>query len=193
MTKITLTNYIENIVAEYKMETTCDYFKQFCKAFTRRLKKKNLWETDSFDENGKKLFDINELDKIKVALHDYLNDNIEEFVYIRDQNEFYNIYNQVKDKEKNFRESESRMYAIVERNVTPSMEKDLMLKAIYNMFFEDIDKEQWSKDNNVVEDYRRDVRRAKEYHHEHREMNDEEKAAYERKQNPVESYCKRKR
>ena len=67
-----------------------------------------------------------------------------------------------------------------------------MTKAIYSMFFHDIDRDQWNKDLQTLNKFEREKHRAEFYEQEIRSMTKEESDAKFRIQNPVYAYCKQK-
>lgn len=68
-----------------------------------------------------------------------------------------------------------------------------MMKAIYSMFFHDIDRDQWNKDLQTLNKLEREKHRAEFYEQEFRDMTVEESSAKFRIQNPVYNYCKRRK
>ena len=68
-----------------------------------------------------------------------------------------------------------------------------MMKAIYSMFFHDIDRDQWNKDLQTLNKLEREKHRAEFYEQEFRDMTVEKSSAKFRIQNPVYNYCKRRK
>lgn len=103
------------------------------------------------------------------------------------------MYEEAKSQEEAFKEMEKLNLKYEVRCATAEMEKDLMLKAIYNMFYHDIDRDQWNKDLETLNKLERERYRAQFYNQEFRDMTEEERSAKFRIQNPVYNYCMRKR
>ena len=193
MTKITLTEYIVDIAQDHNIETTSNHFKRLRRAFTKQLQESGLWTSAESNDVGAKVFNVEDLDSIYCVIEDKVLDIINDYIHECDTNEFWKMYNDAKRKEEEFKEMENlhRKYEV--RYATDEMKNNLMLKAIYSVFFHDIDSDQWNQDLQIMNEYDREERRASFYKQEFREMTEEEIEAYNRMNNPVRGYCLRKR
>ena len=193
MTKITLTQYIKDIAQDHNIETTSNHFKRFRRAFTKQLQRNDVWQHAHFDENNAKSFDVEDLDKVYCEIEDKVQDIIKDYIHECDTKEFWEMYKEAKSREEDLKEMEKYRRKYEVRYATDEMEKDLMLKAIYSMFFHDIDREQWNKDLETLNKLERERYRAEFYEQEFRDMTVEESSAKFRIQNPVYNYCKRRK
>lgn len=183
----------ENIIKEHNIATSSNHFKRLRRAFTKKLQRDDVWKHAHFDENNAKTFEVADLDNARTEIEDHIEDIIKDYIHECDTKEFWAMYEEAKRKEDAFKEMEKINRKFEVHSATDEMEKDLMLKAIYSMFFHEIDRDQWNKDLQTLNKLERERYRAQFYNQEFRDMTDEERSAKFRIQNPVYNYCKRKR
>lgn len=196
MTKIKLTTYVKDIVKEYGIPDTRT--RNIRTMFVKHLQKANLWDDadQANDITKTKIFDTKDLETIKQRLHTYLQENNKEAIektkirreQIAQKKETERLRKNMVEDVMSYRDRmrEERC------KITDEMKRDIMLEALYNMYFEDIDVEQWYSDRvtmdkfymyNLKADYKGQPRRNK---------NRPERAASKRLENRALSYCKKK-
>lgn len=196
MTKIKLTTYVEDVVKEYNAPDTRT--RNIRTMFVKQLQKANLWDNadQANDIRKSKIFDPKDLDTIKQRLHNYLQENsVESIEKAKVRKEQTAQKKEIERLRKNMVEDvmsyRDRMRE--ERcKITDEMKRDIMLEALYSMFFEDVDVEQWYSDNVTLDKFYCYNLRADYKGQPRREKNRPERAASKRLENRAQSYCKKK-
>lgn len=80
MNKLKLMTYVEDVMKEYDIPDTLKNKKRIRAMFEKRLKKEGLWDSAELVKSSNrrshaKVFVIEELERIKLELHDYLKAN----------------------------------------------------------------------------------------------------------------------
>jgi hypothetical protein len=185
--KIALSTYVEDIMDIFEIPNKHSNFARIRKKFQRELDKMGVWEkaeTKRIGRSKTKLFSENDLFLARLSITDYLlkNGNIDEERYKAYKDDFHNPDNfstvrmQEKEEEKEF----LRTCGIHE--VTHQEKINLMIEAIYKVFYEDINIELWNSDKATGSLANFDDPTSIEGF-----------KIMERLNNPVESYCKRKK
>lgn len=185
--KIALSTYVEDTMDIFEIPNNKSNFARIRKKFQRELDKMGVWqkaETKRIGRSKTKLFSENDLLSARLSITNYLlkNGNIDEERYKSYKDDFKNPDNfspaimEKKKEEKEFLE----MCGIYE--VTHQQKINLMIEAIYKVFYEDIDIELWNSDKATGSLANFDDPQGIEGF-----------KVIERLNNPVESYCKRKK
>ena len=197
MTKITLTTYVKDVVKEYGISDTRTDFNRIRNKFMRQLQKADLWDnTDQANDITKtRSFDPKDLDTIKQRLHTYLQENNKEAIektkirreQIAQKKETERLRKNMVEDVMSYRDRmrEERC------KITGEMKRDIMLEALYNMYFEDVDVEQWYSDRVTMDKFYMDNIRAEHKGQPRRDKNRPERAASKRLENRAQSYCKK--
>ena len=202
MTKMQLTPYVKDVVKEYGISDTRTDFNRIRNKFMRELQKIDLWDNaDQADDVSRtKSFNLKDLDTIKQRLHNYLQENDKEAIE-RAETKRKKEYAAARDKlrqEQNERQQKFDVIRYQQRmreercKITGEMERDIMLEALYNMYFEDVDVEQWYSDRVTMDKFYMDNLRAEHKDQPRRDKNRPERAASKRLENRAQSYCKKK-
>lgn len=181
--KISLSTYVEYIMEEFGIPKNKANFVKVRKKFQRELDKKGLWEKAETKLDGRtktKIFSENDLFYARLSIRDYLlkNGNIDKAKYYAylDSIDDYLESRFEEPKEESREEKENRV------KVTHQEILDLKIDAIFKIFYDDIDIEQWNSDKIYVD-----------------EIDDMDAQciecfnARERLANPLKYYCKRKK
>lgn len=186
MRKKTITEFTYQLIELYEIENTEKNFKSIRKQIERELKNKEYWNSAKeikIGRNISKVFDDNILELIQFNIEPYLlkksSINTEELALYRNQVEEYIDYSRNNyDKIQNIEEE-------INNNPNFGMSENeqlkLMIKALFNLYFEPIDLEQYKKDNTLIqtsEDFD--------------QLNIECFNAYKRLSNPLNSYIKKR-
>lgn len=186
--KISLSTYVEYIMEEFGIPKNKANFVKVRKKFQRELDKKGLWEKAETKLDGRtktKIFSENDLFYARLSIRDYLlkNGNIDKAKYYAylDSIDDYLESRFEEPKEESREEKENReKYNRVK--ATHQEILDLKIDAIFKIFYDDIDIEQWNSDKIYVD-----------------EIDDMDAQciecfnARERLANPLKYYCKRKK
>ena len=202
MTKITLTTYVKDVVKEYGISDTRTDFNRIRNKFMRQLQKADLWDntTKTNDITKTRSFDPKDLDTIKQRLHTYLQENNKEAIEqaeIKRKKEYAAARDKLR-QEQNERQQKFDVMRYRDRmreercKITDEMKRDIMLEALYNMYFEDVDVEQWYSDRVTMDKFYMDNLRAEHKGQPRRDKNRPERAASKRLENRAQSYCKKK-
>lgn len=157
MNKIKLMTYVEDVMKEYDIPDTLKNKKRIRAMFEKRLKKEGLWDSaelvkSSNRRSNAKVFVIEELERIKLELHDYLKANnagaIVKNVLEKDLDRKQTA---VKLEMAKLR-GEQPGNLLIERinkplpahqdprwEISDRMRLDIMIEALFNAQFEDID------------------------------------------------------
>ena len=196
MTKIKLTTYVEGVVKEY--DTPDTRVRNIRTMFVKHLQKTNLWDNadQANDICKSKIFDPKDLDTIKQRLHNYLQENNKEAIektkirreQIAQKKEIERLRKNTVEDVMSYRDRmrEERC------KITDEMKRDIMLEALYNMYFEDVDVEQWYSDRVTMDKFYMDNLRAEHKGQPRRDKNRPERATSKRLENRAQSYCKKK-
>lgn len=196
MTKIKLTTYVKDVVEEYGIPDTRT--RNIRTMFVKHLQKANLWDNadQANDIRKSKIFDPKELYTIKQRLHNYLQENNKEAIektkirkeQIAQKKEIERLRKNMVEDVMSYRDRmrEERC------KITDEMKRDIMLEALYNMYFEDVDVEQWYSDRVTMDKFYMDNLRAEHKGQPRRDKNRPERAASKRLENRAQSYCKKK-
>lgn len=196
MTKIKLTTYVKDIVKEYGIPDTRT--RNIRTMFVKHLQKANLWDDadQANDITKTKIFDTKDLETIKQRLHTYLQENNKEAIektkirreQIAQKKETERLRKNMVEDVMSYRDRmrEERC------KITGEMKRDIMLEALYNMYFEDVDVEQWYSDRVTMDKFYMDNLRAEHKGQPRRDKNRPERAASKRLENRAQSYCKKK-
>lgn len=185
--KIALSTYVEDIMDIFEIPNKHSNFARIRKKFQRELDKMGVWEkaeTKRIGRSKTKLFSENDLLSARLSITDYLlkNGNIDEEKYKAYKDDFNNPdnFSTVRMLEKEEEKEFLRMCGIHE--VTHQEKLNLMIEAIYKVFYEDINIELWNIDKATGSLANFDDPQGIEGF-----------KVMERLNNPVESYCKRKK
>lgn len=187
MREKTITEFTYQLIELYEIEDNKNNFKSIRKRLERELKNKGYWDSAKeikIGRNISKVFDNSILELIQVNIEPYLlkksSINTEELSLYRHQVEEYIDYSRNNtDEIQNIEE---------EINNNPSFEMSeneqlkLMIKALFNLYFEPIDVEQYKKDNTLIQT-------AEDFD----QLNIECFNAYKRLSNPIKSYIKKRK
>lgn len=186
--KISLSTYVEYIMEEFGIPKNKANFVKVRKKFQRELDKKGLWENADTKLDGRtktKIFSENDLFYARLSIRDYLlkNGNIDKAKYYAylDSIDDYLESRFEEPKEESKEEKENRE---IENSLKATHQEilDLKIDAIFKVFYEDIDIEQWNKDKiytGTIDDM--DAQSIECFN------------AKERLANPLRYYCKRKK
>lgn len=185
--KIALSTYVEDTMDIFEIPNNKSNFARIRKKFQRELDKMGVWKkakTKRIGRSKTKLFSENDLLSARLSITDYLlkNGNIDEESYKAYQDDFKNADNfslvrtQEKEEEKEF----LRMCGISE--VTHQEKLNLMIEAIFKVFYDEIDIELWNSDKATGSLANFDDPQGIEGFKVMKRLN-----------NPVDSYCKRKK
>lgn len=155
-TYITLSEFIEDMLQLCKMEGTKENKKKFRVKFTRELKELGIWENAPEKLIGRKktkVFTTNELEQLKTKILGYLakqagynpTELAEIGQSIIEANENY-LFEEYWEKEQKGLNNESYW----KMPITQTEENNIMLKAIFELFFTPIDTKQWQHDRELV-------------------------------------------
>lgn len=195
MTKIKLTTYVKDVVKEYGIPDTRT--RNIRTMFVKQLQKANLWDNadQANDITKTKIFDPKDLDTIKQRLYNYLQENNKEAIektkirreQIAQKKEIERLRKNMVEDVLSYRDRirEERC------KITDEMKRDIMLEALYNMYFEDIDIEQWYSDRVTMDKFYAYNLRADYKGQPRRDKNRPERAASKRLENRALSYCKK--
>lgn len=196
MTKIKLTTYVKDVVKEYGIPDTRT--RNIRAMFVKHLQKANLWDNadQANDITKTKIFDPKDLDTIKQRLHNYLQENDKEAIektkirreQIAQKKEIERLRKNMVEDVLSYRDRMRKERC----KITDEMKRDIMLEALYNMYFEDIDIEQWYSDRVTMDKFYAYNLRADYKGQPRRDKNRPERAASKRLENRAQSYCKKK-
>lgn len=188
---------MKDVVKEYGISDTRTDFNRIRNKFMRQLQKADLWDnTDQANDITKtRSFDPKDLDTIKQRLHTYLQENNKEAIektkirreQIAQKKETERLRKNMVEDVMSYRDRmrEERC------KITGEMKRDIMLEALYNMYFEDVDVEQWYSDRVTMDKFYMDNIRAEHKGQPRRDKNRPERAASKRLENRAQSYCKK--
>lgn len=202
MTKMQLTPYVKDVVKEYGISDTRTDFNRIRNKFMRELQKIDLWDNanQADDVSRTKSFNLKDLDTIKQRLHNYLQENNKEAIEraeIKRKKEYAEAREKLK-QEQNERQQKFDIMKYRQRmheercKITDEMKRDIMLEALYNMYFEDVDVEQWYSDIVTMDKFYTDNLRVDYKGQPRRDKTRPERAASKRLENRAQSYCKKK-
>lgn len=210
MNKLKLMTYVEDVMKEYDIPDTLKNKKRIRAMFEKRLKKEGLWDSAELVKSSNrrshaKVFVIEELERIKLELHDYLKaNNAGAIVKNVLEKDLERKQTAVKLEMAKLRGEQPGNLSIEWINkplpahqdprweISDKMRLDIMIEALFYAQFEDIDTKQWYEDRKLVGQYYAGNYIAQAKGRPIREKNSSERAASERLNNRVQSYCRRK-
>jgi len=189
-THITLSQFIEDMLQLCKIEGTKENKKKFRVKFTRELKELGIWQNAPEKIIGRKktkVFTTRELEQLKSKLMSYLAKQAgynptelkEIGQTIIQKNENYQNYLYEVDWEKEQERIDNESYW--EMPITQTEENNIMLKALFELFFTEIDTKQWQDDReliNLIEPFDDDTIMSIEYTTAIKRLNSHNMSAY---------------
>lgn len=155
MQNVTLRTFIDDMLNLCNMENNSENVKKFRVKFTRELKKMGIWETAPEIIQGKnstKVFSQQQLDLLKANLFNYLAKqsrlNVKKLTKIAQETIEFNEQQKelLPEQLEELYNKTNNPYSMP---VTPAEEKDIMLRALFELFFTPIDTTQWQKDREL--------------------------------------------
>lgn len=186
--KISLTTYVEYIMEEFGIPQNKANFVKVRKKFQRELDRNGLWEKAETKLDGRtktKLFSENDLFYVRLSIRDYLlkNGTVDKdkyYAYLESIDDYLESrFDEPKEESK-----EEKAKRDLENSLKATHQEilDLKIDAIFKVFYDDINIEQWNEDKiyiGTIDDM--DAQSIETFN------------AKERLANPLKYYCKRKK
>lgn len=151
--KTTLTQFVEEQIERFSIENNPKNINKIRIKCTRVLKDLNLWdsaETKLIGRKKTKVFSQDQLAKLYSVIEPYLIkiSNID----LSDYNEYLDKYREYMDKmlAGNYYEDDIDEEQYTSPRVTKEEMRDVMIEALFSLYFEPLDITQWDKDKDLT-------------------------------------------